>query len=55
MQCTLKVENFETEINLDPSTVFGITVDEFFRRGGDAWLLVKHDLRKLCKSPPDLS
>lgn len=46
MQCTLKVENFETEINLDPSTVFGITVDEWFRRGGDAMFLEMHDLNE---------
>lgn len=44
MQCTLKIETFETEINIDQSQVFNITVNEWFKRGGDAAFLETHDL-----------
>lgn len=44
MQCTLKIETFETEINIDPLQVFNITVNEWFRRSGDATFLETHDL-----------
>jgi len=44
--CTIKFEDFETDINLDAKTIFEISVSEWFRRGGDAKFLETHNLNK---------
>ena len=44
MKCNLKVESFETDIEVDASAVFNIAVSEWFKRGGDAAFLETHDI-----------
>lgn len=46
LKCNLKVENFETEIDVDASAVFNVAVSEWFRRGGDAAFLETHDINE---------
>lgn len=42
--CNLQVESFNVSIDVDPLTIFNISVSEWFKRGGDAAFLETHDI-----------